>query len=177
MATQKRNGARKRGSKKKLKFWFLNDELHMTLHINRPGDLITAWSYPRGKRVGYSYSDVLRNHKPGFTTMEVSRMLNRHRVTVENYILNGIIPAPQFTYTLEDRKKHKYMWREEDVLRLHEYVANLHHGNARNDGCITPWPPLPTARELRAMMRDGIVYYVETEDGFKPTWKAEENFV
>jgi hypothetical protein len=99
-------------------------------------------------------------------------MINRHRVTLENAILDGVIERPQYTYNIESKRIHKYMLREEQVLMLHNYFSELHHGNARSDKLITPWPPLPTARELRAMMRHGEVYYVKTDEGFKPTWKA-----
>lgn len=101
-------------------------------------------------------------------------MLNRTRESVEYQIIDGNIPAPQYTYTLDEREmKHKYMFSEEDVLRLHEYYSTLHFGRPRKDGCITPWP-IPTAREVRAMMRQEVILYVKTEDGFVPTWEAEQ---
>ena len=158
-----------------IKYFFLNGDLHRKLVINRAADQIMAWCYPLGKRVAYTYSDMKMRYKPAYTTMEVSGMLMRHRVHIERAILRGDITAPQFTYSLdENRNKHKYMWSEENIMEAHSYFLTQHQGRPRRDGRVTP-KPMPTARELRAMIRQEQVMYVKNEHGeFVPTWKASD---
>jgi hypothetical protein len=174
VASQARDGQGKRRSKK-LRYLYLNGDLHRVLHINRPADIITMWSYSQHKRVGYTYSDVKARMEKAFTTTEVCKMLNRTKVTVENAILNGDIEAPQYTYGLtETKKKYQYLWHEKDIMALHEVLSNRHVGKPRKDGLINP-RSLPTAREVKAMIRHDAILYVKTDDGrFVPTWEAEQ---
>jgi len=162
--------ARKRSNK--LNYFYLNDLLHKRLHINRGADVITTWCYPLHKRVVYTYSDVKINKQPAFTTKEVCEMVNRGRLTLENAIHNGNIEAPQYTYGLDENKnKFKYMWSEKNIMELHAYLSSVHRGRPRKDGMVTP-QKLPTARELRAMIRQETVFYVRDESGeFRPTWR------
>jgi len=188
VATQAREGQRKRGGEKltlinsqpkkksrKLRYLYLNGNLHRVLHINRPSDIITMWSYPESKRVGYTYSDVKARMEKAFTTTQVCKMVNRTKVTVENCILNGDIEAPQFSYGLSEiRQKYQYLWHERDILALHEVLSSRHVGSPRKDGLINP-RSLPSARELKAMIRHDAILYVKTNDGqFVPTWQAEQ---
>jgi hypothetical protein len=149
--------------------------LHKSLHINRGADTITTWCYPLHKRVAYTYSDVRKNKQPAFSTKEAGRMLNRGRLTLEHAILRGDIEAPQFTYGLnEHKRKVKYMWHEANILEAHAYLSTLHHGRPRNDGLVTP-APLPSVRELRAMIRQEEMLFIRRDDGtFVPVWKAPD---
>jgi hypothetical protein len=168
----KSNGkARKRP---RLKYFFLNGDLHRKIVINRGRDLLSAWNYPKGKKVSYSYSDTLRHHEPAFTTQQVAQMVNRHRVVVQNAVDRGMIEQPQFTYGLDqNRHKASYMWHEKDIMALHEYLAGIHYGRPRKDGEITP-KHLPTPRELRAMIHNEEILYVKQGDTFVPSWRAKE---
>ena len=158
-----------------LKYFYLNGLLHRKLHINRGADKITTWCYPLEKRVAYTYSDVRARKEPAFTTKEVGLMINRSRGTIEMAIIKGHIEAPQFVYGLsEHKKKYKYMWSEKNVLELHAYLSTVHWGRPRKDGVVTP-APMPTARELRAIMRqEQILYIVNDEGEFVPVWKAPD---
>lgn len=160
----------------KMKYFYLNGHLHLTLFIDRPGDKINTWCYPLAKRIAYTYSQTKKFRKPAFTTRQVCAMMNRGRVTVEMAIVDGKVTPPQHTYTLDERKRiHKYMWSEESVLELHEYLSSLHRGRPRKDGEIRPASDLPTARELRAIMRQEQIFYVKNKDGsFVPVWKAQD---
>lgn len=164
-----------RRKSKPLNYFYLNENLHKRLHINRGADTIMTWCYPLHKRVAYTYSDVKRRMEPAYTTKEVGLMLNRGRLTLEHAILNGDIEAPQFTYGLnEHKRKFKYMWHEKNILEAHAYLSTVHRGRPRNDGLITP-ARLPTVRELRAMIRQEDILYVRDPDGtFRPVWKAED---
>lgn len=158
-----------------IRYFFLNGQLHKKLVINRAADQITAWCYPLGKRVAYTYSDMKMRYKPAYTTMEVSAMLNRHRVHLERCLLKGDFSEPQHVYALnESRKKGKYMWSEENIIEAHAYFLTQHRGRPRKDGRITP-QHMPSLRELRAMIRQEQVLYVKNEQGeFVPSWKAAD---
>lgn len=170
-------GATKNGSRRprKINYFYLNKNLHRRLHINRGADTITTWCYPLHKRVAYTYSDVKRRMEPAYTTKEVGQMLNRGRLTLEHAILNGDIEEPQFTYGLnEHKKKFKYMWHEDNIMEAHAFLSTVHKGRPRKDGLVTPYR-LPTARELRAMIRQQEILYVKDDNGeFRPVWQAED---
>lgn len=133
-----------------------------------------TWCYPLHKRVAYTYSDLKKQMKPAFRTQQVAKMLYRTRKTLEWAILDGNIPEPQHVYGLsEHKRKTLYMWSEEDVLAAHAYFSTVHRGRPRKDGLITPGK-LPTARELRAIMRNKEILYIKVGDEFKPVWDAED---
>ena len=169
------SGTNGRRRSRKLNYFYLNDNLHKSLHINRGADTITTWCYPLHKRVAYTYSEVKKHKQPAYTTKEVGEMLNRSRLTLEHAILNGDIEPPQHTYGLnEHKRKFKYMWSEKDILEAHAYLSTVHRGRPRNDGLVTP-AHLPTIRELRAMIRQEQILYVRGEDGeFRPVWRAQD---
>jgi hypothetical protein len=161
-------------SKKPIKYFYLNDKLHKKLHINRGADVIQTWCYPLSKRVTYTYTDVKKNLQPGFTTQEVGKMLNRHRLTLERAILAGSIERPQFIYGLNEQKKMvRYMWSEKDILDAHAFLSTVHTGRPRHDGVVTP-KRLPTRGELRAMIRQSEILYVQRDGKFVPVWDAED---
>lgn len=172
MADRKRSTSRNKS--RPLRYFYLNGKLHKKLHINRGADTIWTWCYPDERRVAYTYSDVLRNKRPAFSTREVCKMLMRGRISLEEAMSRGDIPKPQRTYTLnEERKPYQFFWSEEDVLAAHAYFTTVHRGRPRKDGLVTP-QRLPTARELRAMMRNEEVLYVKRGDQLVPTWRAED---
>lgn len=155
-------------------YFFLNDQIHRKLHINRGKDLLAAWNYPESKKVLTSYSTTIRRHKTAFTTTQVCQMVNRGRLTIELAMRHGMIERPQHTYGLDENKNfYQYMWREEDIMDLLEYLSSVHRGRPRKDGEITTHD-LPTPRELRAMINDENVLYVKQGDTYVPTWRAKE---
>lgn len=158
-----------------IKYFFLNGNIHRKLVINRSSDQITAWCYPLGKRVAYTYSDMKMRYKPAYSTQEVSAMLNRHRVHLERCILAGHFTEPQHTYALTGKnRKAKYMWSEENIIEAHAFFLTQHKGPPRKDGQIIP-KPMPSLRELRAMIRQEQVLYVKNDNGdFVPSWKAAD---
>ena len=170
------NGSSKRKRYRPLRYLFLNGELHKVLQINRPADEIDLWSYPSERRVRYTYTDVKRKMEKAFTMNEVAKMLNRNKVTLQRAIDAGEVETPQYTYGLDnpERRIFQYMYNEKDIMAMHKVLASKHAGGTpRKDGLVTP-KTLPTARELRAMIRNNAVYYVKTDTGFVPTWQAEQ---
>lgn len=156
-------------------YFYLNDQLHKKLVINRGQDMITTWCYPLGKRVAYTYSDVKKRKEPAFYTREVAKLVNRSVDSLEDALIRGDIPPPQKSYGIdENRRPYAYFWSERDIMNAHEYFSNVHRGRPRNDGLVTPGR-LPTVRELRAMIRNEEILYIRGEDGeFRPVWKAEQ---
>ncbi len=155
-------------------YFFLNGKLHRKLHTNRGRDRLVAWSYPDGIIKQYSLTDSLGLYERAFDTAEVCTFINRKRLAVEKAIIEGHIEMPQFTYGIdENRKKYAYKWREEDILKAHEFFASRGRGRPRKDGLVKNTNDLPTPRELRAMIHGEEVLYVKDEDGqFVPTFRA-----
>lgn len=157
---------------KPLRYFFYRGELHKKIHINRGDDVITAWNYPKHKVEVYVYSDVRRNGEQAFTTQQVKKMVRRGRAIISKAINEGMIPAPQLTYSLdENRGTYAYYWSEKDIMNLHDYLKTVHIGRPRLDGRVNSGK-LPSAAELRAMIRQGTVFYVKVGDEFVPTWEA-----
>ena len=88
--------------RKKLVYFFLNGKVHKVLKLSRAKDEVIAWSYLDKKRMMYSYSQVDKNMEKAYTILEASKILGRHRVTVEEYILQGKIKQPQKVYTISN---------------------------------------------------------------------------
>lgn len=157
---------------KPLRYFFFHGDLHKKIYTDRGSDLITCWNYPKGKVMQYVYSDVLKNGGQAFTTKQVMKMLRRGRTTIEMGIVEGKIPSPQMQYSMEKRHGHAWYWSEDGVMAAHEYLKTVHIGRPRKDGLINSGN-LPSAREVRAMMNHGTVFYVQDESGnFVPTWDA-----
>lgn len=159
-----------------LKYFFINDQLHKKLEINRGKDLLTAWNFPEGKKVSFSYTDVLRRYEKAFYTKEVAAMVNRTVTSIQNALSGGMIKQPQYTYALDDPSKtiYAYMWSEKDILELLDFFAETHRGRPRKDGGVTAAANLPTPREVRAMIHEeGETLYIQSGDTFIPTWRAK----
>ena len=176
MASSKRTKNGTRTKRPVLNFFFLNGDLYRKLEINYGRDTLVAWNYPKGKRSTFNYTDVLRSHEKAFTSAQVSQMLNRSRLSLSNAIQDGMIERPQFTYTLdENRRMHKYLWSEKDILAALEYFASLGRGRPRKDGRLTSASDLPTPREVRAMIHhEGEALGVMRDGIFVPTYRAKE---
>lgn len=157
---------REKGSRvrKKLLYFFLNNKLHKVIRLSRARDEIVAWCYTDKKRVLYSHVDVQKNMEKAYTIKEVGVLLNRHKVTIEEYILQRKISVPQKIYPISnpDSSWYKFMLSESDILKLHEYI--LEAGYTKN---------IPSKTELRALLKNNMILYTKTVDGFVPVWKAE----
>lgn len=162
-------------AKRKLNYFYVNGDLHKVLLVDRARDFVRTWNYPKRKSVGYVYSDLLKNHGKAWPTSQVAKLIDRAREVLEWYILDKNIRVPQRTYTLDGRyAPGKYMWSEEDILALHDYLSSVHIGRPREDGIAINTKLLSKA-ELRAKMRSDVVLYVKNKDGeFVPVWKEPE---
>lgn len=152
------------GIRKKFLYFFLNNQLHKVIRLSRAKDEVVAWRYSDKKRVLYSYVDVQKNMENAYTITQVGAILGRHKVTIEEYILQGKITAPQKVYPISkpDSTWSKFMFSESDILKLHEYI--LEAGYTKN---------IPSRAELRALLKNNMILYTKTDTGFVPVWKAE----
>lgn len=159
MARKKRSGIRK-----KFLYFFLNNKLHKVIRSSRARDEMIAWCYPDKKRVLYSYADTQKNMENAYTIKQVGAIVGRHKVTIEEYILQGKIKEPQRVYPISkpDSTWYKFMFSESDILKLHEYI--LEAGYTKD---------LPSKAELRALLKNNMILYTKTDSGFVPVWKAE----
>ena len=108
MARQKRTA-----KPKKFRYFFLNDKIHKVIRSSRSKDELVAWCYPDKKRVLYSYHQVNKYMENAFTVVEVAAMLNKHRVTIQDYIIEGKIKSPQKIYPIGKASEEtwfKYMF-------------------------------------------------------------------
>ncbi len=155
---------KRKASAKRFSYFFLNDKIHKVLKSSRAKDELVAWCYPDKKRVLYSYSDVNKNMQNAYTTLQVAQLLNKHKVTIEDYILEGKIKRPQKVYPISnpESKWYKFMYSESDVMDIHQFI--LEAGYSKN---------MPSKNELRALLKHNMILYTKTDSGFVPVWKAE----
>lgn len=151
--------------RKKFVYFFLNGKVHKVLRLSRAKDEVVAWSYVDKKRVMYSYAQVDKNMERAYTVLEAGKLLGRHRVTIEEYILQGKIKQPQKVYPISNPEStwSKYMLSESDILDIHQFIIDA--GHIRD---------LPSRAELQALLKHNLILYTKTDDGkFVPVWKAE----
>ena len=151
--------------RKKFVYFFLNGKIHKILKQSRSKDELIAWCYPDKKRVMYSYSQVKKNMENAYSVKDAGLLLGRHKVTIEDYILEGKIKVPQRVYPIGNPEStwYKFMLSESDILDLHEFIVEA--GYSSN---------LPSRAELQALLKHNMILYTKTEEGkFVPVWKAE----
>lgn len=150
---------------KRLLYFFLNDKVHKIIKAHRAKDELIAWCYPDKKRVLYSYSQVEKNAETAYTVKQVAEMLGKHKVTIENYILQGKVKEPTKIYPIGNPESawNQFMLNEADIMDLHEFIANV--GYSKN---------LPSKAELRGILKHNLILYTKSSEGnFVPVWKAE----
>jgi hypothetical protein len=151
--------------RKKFLYFFLNGKIHKVLKSSRARDEVIAWCYPDKKRVLYPYSLVEKNMENAYSIKDAGKLLNRHKVTLEEYILAGKIKVPQKVYPISNPESSwfKFMLSESDILDIHQFILD--------DGYLTN---LPSRTELKALLKHNMILYTKTVDGsFVPVWKAE----
>ena len=100
-----------------------------------------------------------------YSTKQVAQMLGKHKITIEDYILDGKIRYPQKVYPIgnPDSTWYKFMYSESDIMDIHEFI--LESGYSKN---------MPSRNEMRALLKHNTILYTKTNEGnFVPVWKAE----
>jgi ribosomal protein L25 (general stress protein Ctc) len=150
---------------KKFLYFFLDDKLHKSLRVSRARDEIVAWCYPDERRVMYSYSLVNKHMKKAYSLKESAELLNKHKITIEDYILEGKIKKPNRAYPIgnKESKWSKYFLQDKDIFQIHQYI--IEDGYSKNT---------PSKTELQALLSHNMILYTKSSDGkFIPVWKAE----
>lgn len=150
---------------KNIRYFFLNNKIHKVLSYSRSKDEMIAWCYPDKKRLLYSYSQVLKTMENAYTTKQVAQILNKHKVTIEDYILEGKIKFPQKVYPIGNPEStwYKFMYSESDIMDIHQFI--LESGYSKN---------MPSKNEMRALLKHNTILYTKTTEGnFVPVWKAD----
>lgn len=159
-------GIKRNGKSKSLRYFFLNDKIHKVLKSSRSKDEMIAWCYPDKKRVMYSYSQVKKNMETAYTVVEVASMLNKHRVTIQEYILDEKVATPQKIYPIgqpDSENWSQYMFNQKNILDIHQHILDSGHSKE-----------IPSKAELQALLKNNLILYTKTEEGkFVPVWKAE----
>lgn len=158
-------------------YFFLEGKLYKMLKQSRAQDLMSAFDFAENKIKHFVLSDAKRKMKNAYDTVEVARLLNRNRVTVQGYVSKGIIPSPVRIHSKgQNSQGHpftKMKWSEEDVLSLHEYLLTVGGGRPRKDGILYPAARLPSRKEVLALMRQQPLFYMKTAQGeMVPVWSA-----
>ena len=156
---------KRKHSAKSVRYFFLNNKIHKVLSSSRSKDQMVAWCYPDKKRLLYSYSQVLKTMENAYSTKQVAQMLGKHKITIEDYILDGKIRYPQKVYPIgnPDSTWYKFMYSESDIMDIHEFI--LESGYSKN---------MPSRNEMRALLKHNTILYTKTNEGnFVPVWKAE----
>ena len=154
-----------KSTRKKFLYFFLNKKLHKVLRASRAKDEIVAWCYPDKKRVLYSYSQVNKYMENAYSMVQVGKILNKHKITIEDYILDGKIKEPQRLYPIGNPEStwSKYMFSEADIFDLHQFILDSGYASE-----------MPSKNELSAILKNNLILYTKTEEGkCVPVWKAE----
>jgi hypothetical protein len=160
MARRKRSRIRKR-----FLYFFLNDKIHKVIKSSRAKDELIAWCYPDKKRVMYSYSQVEKEMSNAYSISQVAEMLNRHRVTIQDYILEGKVRVPHKIYPIgkTDSTWYKYMFSEKEIFEMHQFIIDAGYSTG-----------MPSKSELKALLKHNMILYTKSSEGnFVPVWKAE----
>jgi len=101
-----------------------------------------------------------------YTIVEVSAMLNKHRVTIQDYILEGKVLTPEKIYPIgnpDSPSWSKYMFNQKNILDIHQHILDSGHSSE-----------IPSRAELLGLLKNNFILYTKTDEGkFIPIWKAE----
>lgn len=101
-----------------------------------------------------------------YTIVQVSAMLNKHRVTIQDYILEGKVMTPTKIYPIgepDSQSWSKYMFNQKNILDIHQHILDSGHSSG-----------IPSRAELLGLLKNNFILYTKTDEGkFIPIWKAE----
>lgn len=137
-------------------YFFWNKRLHRVIKINRPVNLVDAWSYDDNGRVALLYSDFRRKATKAVTTSDAANIMHCSRMTIWRAVDGGHIHPPQYGHILDGRpQRPRPWWGEHDLLALHEYLTN------RTGMQRTPKQTYASKAEIIAKMSDANILYAK----------------
>jgi len=160
--------------RRKYRYFFVDDELHKLIAVNRGHDEALAWNYPNHKRVMYSWSEIKRKGLPGYTLTDAAKVLDRSPTQLRKYWAWGEAARPPRTYSLTTGNPGFYILSEKHIMELHEALSNRHFGRPRTDKLINV-RRVPDQREINAFVKHDILLYARNKDGeMIPVYAAED---
>lgn len=146
-------------------WFFLGEDLHRVLAINRIENYVKAYSYTEERVKYYKWDEILQIKEPAYSGVEVGELINRSPRTMRHYIKQGVIEAT----AIGQRKNgiNRYFYNKRDVMRVRDAVEEFAKGGRRGV------KPLPTREQLRNMLAVGGVLYLKDGDDFVPVWEAK----
>jgi hypothetical protein len=168
------DGSQEREIKPSNVLFFLDGKIVRLLSFNRAMDVCYLYNLYNQKEQTMLYSDFKKHRKRAYTVINTARLLGRSRMQLYRYYRDGLIEPPVGILPGGERVfRKKSYYSEDDVFKIREAMASLHHGRPRKDGRTTNNRTL-TEKELRAKMGDALVLYTRTKDGdFIPVWSEE----
>jgi hypothetical protein len=152
----------------KSRYFIINKRLHRILKVNRPANLVEAWSFDEGQKVILLYSEYRAKAQKCLRTKDAANVLNVSRRTLAGVLYSGAIREPARTApygNMSPDAKRVHWWSLENILEAHDYMMTIHVGRPRKDGQINPNQKLPTRAEVIARMNDEVVLYTLGSDG------------
>lgn len=150
----------------------LNKKLYKVISKTKATDRAVLWNYEDNRREVHSYAAVAQVGEQAYSFYHIGQMLNRSTRTLRDSCPN--FPKPYTIYSTTTGKPHGKRWDADGVMAIRDYYASRHFGRPRKDGEIVPIN-LPSRHELRALLNQETIHYVQTKEGeFVPTWKAHE---
>jgi hypothetical protein len=103
-------------------------------------------------------------------------MLNRYKFTLLRYVQDGQIRQPRLALVPGQKRVQttRYRWSEDDIMEARDFFATIKN-RGREEEFAAPSKPVPSKRELRALLNDEETLYVKSAEGnYLPTWQAKD---
>lgn len=169
---------RKRRNLQSLTYFYWDGHLCKKLSVSRMDNLLYAWDYKDNRRVSILLSNFKKNRKPAYTTPAVKQLIGMSIDRLYFALNSGKIPKPARPVRRDEEehidklRRKGYMWSEEDIMNLHDWVTSLHKMRPRKDGLPRKRPRTKSKAEIRSKISGNPQTFVQTEDGrFVPIWK------
>ena len=163
-------------------FLYINGELYRKLATNKADDTYTAQNCASRKIQTFSYRVVRDTHEKAYNVREVGTMLGRKPETIRRVIKAGHV-SPQKQSLNHSKVKQatalggkivatnagrcEYYFSPSDLYEIRDYFA--HGTKYARSGKLA----VPSRHELKSMIEQNVVLYVQAKDGsFVPTWQA-----
>lgn len=158
-------------------YFYLDGKLYKTVYQDRSGNILHAFDFQDNAVKAMVLSDAKRKMKPAFDTSEVSRMINRHPVTIFRRMKGTDMVRPVMIATKKRNFQGDiwgvYKWSPENVLELHDLFMKQLSRVSVQDGVKHTPRRFPSRKELIAIMRNQPMFYMKTSDGeMVPVWSA-----
>lgn len=157
------NNTRRKGTP----IWFYIDgRLHKRISVDRSNDVLKCWDFTEQRPVVYALSSAKLRMRPCFNTNQVGALINRNPHRIRHLLADGELKEPmKACYPGRPIvQSTRWRWSEDDVMAARDYFAGKRHTDN-----------IPTRRELRALMNQEDILYIQQGDGsFAPTWRAKD---